>query len=151
MALLKIDSRAFSHPKVMRAGNAAVGLWMRLACWAVSEHPGDWQIPKHLARSYSTPTQLHRMIASGLATATTEGLELDTELLSFARDDYRAAIPDALRQHVFERDGHRCLECAATDDLTLDHIYPWSLGGPDTEDNLRTLCRSCNSKKGAKV
>ncbi len=39
----------------------------------------------------------------------------------------------------------------STGDLSLDHIYPWSLGGPDTVENLRVLCRSCNSRKGANV
>lgn len=31
------------------------------------------------------------------------------------------------------------------------HVYPWSLGGPDTEANLRVLRRPCNSRKGASV
>lgn len=63
----------------------------------------------------------------------------------------RAAIPADLRAAVFERDGYSCVRCGATNDLTLDHIYPWSLGGPDTEDNLRVLCRPCNSSKGDRV
>lgn len=63
----------------------------------------------------------------------------------------RAAIPAELRRRVMARDGHACVECGATDDLALDHIFPWSLGGPDTEENLRVLCRSCNSSKGARV
>lgn len=151
MALLKIDSRVFAHPKVMWAGNAAVGLWVRLACWAVSEHPGDWHVPERLARQYGTPAQLRRLVAAGLATSTANGFEVDAELLAFAREDYRSPIPGELRQRILARDGRRCVECATTEDLTLDHIYPWSLGGSDTEDNLRTLCRSCNSKKGAKV
>lgn len=60
-------------------------------------------------------------------------------------------IPERVRATVFDRDGHQCVECSATDDLTLDHIYPWSLGGPDTVENLRVLCRTCNSRKGARV
>jgi hypothetical protein len=63
----------------------------------------------------------------------------------------RAAIPQGLRDFVFDRDGHACVRCRTTDDLTLDHIHPWSLGGPDTADNLRVLCRSCNSSKGDRV
>lgn len=42
-----------------------------------------------------------------------------------------------------------CSECGATDDLTIDHITPLSRGGTDDIDNLRFLCQSCNSKKGA--
>lgn len=154
MTLLKINSQTLSHPKIMLAGNAAVGLWMRLASWAVRYHPGDWRVPGELVRSYSTPVQLRRMVAAGLATLVGDDYELDHELLGWSRGDVRAArpaIPADVRRRVFERDGRACLECAATEDLTLDHIYPWSLGGPDTEDNLRVLCRSCNSKKGAKI
>lgn len=36
--------------------------------------------------------------------------------------------------------------------LTVDHKYPWSLGGSSTDmDNLQTACRPCNQSKGAKV
>ncbi|MFP3986934.1 HNH endonuclease [Streptomyces sp. E11-3] len=63
----------------------------------------------------------------------------------------RAAIPPEVRAAVFERDGHACVHCGAAEDLTLDHVYPWSLGGPDTEANLRVLCRPCNSSKGDRV
>lgn len=44
-----------------------------------------------------------------------------------------------------ERDGYRCLLCGATDDLTVDHIRALTDGGTNDNDNLRTLCRSCNS------
>ena len=63
----------------------------------------------------------------------------------------RAYIPDRLRQAVYNRDGRRCLRCGTTNDLSLDHIHPWSLGGRDTFENLQTLCRRCNSRKGARV
>lgn len=63
----------------------------------------------------------------------------------------RPPIPSLLRQAVYERDGHQCLRCGATEELTLDHIYPYSMGGADTFENFQTLCRPCNSRKGAKV
>ncbi len=63
----------------------------------------------------------------------------------------RPTIPARIRQLVFERDEYCCVFCGAVGDLTLDHVFPWSLGGSDDEWNLQTLCRSCNSRKGAKV
>ncbi len=35
--------------------------------------------------------------------------------------------------------------------LTGDHIVPLSAGGRNERDNVRVLCRNCNSKKGTKV
>lgn len=61
----------------------------------------------------------------------------------------RAAIPADTRRAVYQRDGHRCLRCGATDRLSLDHVIPWSQGGADDIDNLRTLCSPCNSSRGA--
>jgi 5-methylcytosine-specific restriction endonuclease McrA len=43
-----------------------------------------------------------------------------------------------------------CSDCGATADLTGDHITPRSRGGLNTPTNIRVLCRSCNSSKGAK-
>jgi hypothetical protein len=62
--------------------------------------------------------------------------------------DCRPKIPDEIRRAVFERDHYACQNCGSTEDLTLDHIKPWSRGGDDNPDNLRTFCRSCNSKRG---
>lgn len=55
------------------------------------------------------------------------------------------------RAELLERDGHRCQECAATNDLTIDHIMPITKGGTDELDNLRILCRPCNSRKKDRV
>ena len=63
----------------------------------------------------------------------------------------RRHIPDSLRLQVYDRDGWRCLHCQSAENLSLDHIHPYSLGGDDTLENLQTLCRSCNSRKGVKV
>lgn len=63
----------------------------------------------------------------------------------------KAYISKKLRKQVYERDGHKCLACGTESNLTCDHIHPESKGGTTTLDNLQTLCRSCNSKKGVKV
>ena len=49
-----------------------------------------------------------------------------------------------------ERDGYCCQECGDIKTLGIDHIIPLSKGGEDHLDNLRWLCRRCNSKKGDK-
>lgn len=69
----------------------------------------------------------------------------------FRRYKGRQWVPLAVRREVYERDQYRCVECGTVADLTIDHIVPYSLGGPDTPDNLRTLCRPCNSRKGNRI
>ena len=55
-----------------------------------------------------------------------------------------------VRGAVFDRDGCFCRCCNSTDKPTLDHIIPVSAGGENELKNLQVLCRSCNSRKGAK-
>lgn len=54
---------------------------------------------------------------------------------------------------IFHRDNWTCQHCGSTDrsQLCVDHIIPFSKGGTETLENLQTLCRSCNSKKGARI
>lgn len=57
-----------------------------------------------------------------------------------------------LRQRfkVMKRDGFKCVLCGSSPatqarcELHIDHIIPWSKGGETVEENLRTLCSSCN-------
>lgn len=60
---------------------------------------------------------------------------------------YRARRRAELEEQVYKRDGHRCVACGTSEDLTLDHIVPRSRGGGDSPANLQVLCRPCNSSK----
>ena len=44
---------------------------------------------------------------------------------------------------------HPYSACGATQDLTADHVVPLARGGKNT-GRRRTLCRSCNSARGAR-
>ena len=57
---------------------------------------------------------------------------------------------------VFERDGHKCVECGITNQehlaqfgqrLHIDHVLPLSKGHALTRENAALRCRSCNSRK----
>ena len=56
-----------------------------------------------------------------------------------------------MRYRVFQRDDYRCVCCGrrAQNELTLhvDHIVPVSRGGPNSIENLQTLCDECNQGK----
>jgi 5-methylcytosine-specific restriction protein A len=62
----------------------------------------------------------------------------------------RIEIPEHIRWEVWERDDFRCRGCGSRRYLHVDHILAISAGGTNALENLQTLCRSCNSKKGAK-
>jgi hypothetical protein len=63
----------------------------------------------------------------------------------------RRPVSAATRAAVMKRDGFACVECGSDWALSIDHIWPYSKGGTDDLDNLRVLCRSCNSRKGART
>jgi hypothetical protein len=67
------------------------------------------------------------------------------------------SISLGLRYKVLCRDNFKCVICGRSPakdhsiELHVDHIFPWSKGGKNTEGNLRTLCFDCNLGKGAKI
>lgn len=58
------------------------------------------------------------------------------------------ALSELDRWRIFERDNFTCQRCESRLRLTVDHKLARSKGGTNDEDNLETLCRSCNSTKG---
>ncbi len=67
-----------------------------------------------------------------------------------------SALPEALRQQVFARAGHRCEYCLTSRrvigmPLVVDHIVPRALGGNDAPDNLCAACYRCNEYRGVKT
>ena len=61
-------------------------------------------------------------------------------------------IPSSVKQAVFLRDGGKCVECGATDNLHFDHILPHSKGGTShSADNVQILCARHNLTKSAKI
>lgn len=59
----------------------------------------------------------------------------------------------SLELHLRLRRGSACYYCGATswgpDPLERDHVIPKARGGPDSEMNIVTACRSCNQQKAA--
>lgn len=62
----------------------------------------------------------------------------------------RAGVNKDLRKLILERDNYTCQICGSKEELTIDHIIPFSKGGSNHPDNLQTLCKTCNIKKHAK-
>ena len=72
---------------------------------------------------------------------------------------YRTRCAGHLRARKRTRDGNTarartviaaqpwCSDCGATTDLTSDHVVPLTRGGSNAGAQ-RTLCRTCNSRRG---
>lgn len=52
---------------------------------------------------------------------------------------------------IVERQKGRCACCHGISNLHVDHIVPVSLGGSNLILNIQGLCKSCNSRKGARL
>jgi hypothetical protein len=68
----------------------------------------------------------------------------------------RAYVPVSLERRVRERAGQRCEYCRLSQarqhgTFHVDHIWPYSEGGPTTLENLALACVSCSLRKGART
>lgn len=155
MPWANLDDQYAEHPKVPRPG------WMHPKTWGdgvmpLNEFPAEKRTEIERAVARRTPPP-RRIPCGGALIESRAWWEWHwSRGRKLRRDPYyvsrhRQKIPSSLRAAVYERDGHACVQCGSTERLSLDHIYPHSRGGQDVLDNLQTLCRSCNSRKGARV
>ena len=78
--------------------------------------------------------------------AIVNGISVDQKRL-FTEDDKA----ELLRQETPTNGKYKCKQCQQLffpDELTVDHITPWSKGGRTVLSNAQLLCRPCNSQKG---
>ncbi|MGC5398053.1 mucin-2 [Streptomyces sp. DT20] len=65
MTWFKVDDTAYGHPKVLKAGNPAFGLWARCGAYA-AQHLTEGTVPGVVAQLYGTAPQVRRLVAAGL-------------------------------------------------------------------------------------
>lgn len=65
MPWFNVDDSAHSHPKIVKAGNAAFGLWTRCGSY-VAQHLTDGHVPSEIADMYGTAPQIKRLVSVGL-------------------------------------------------------------------------------------
>lgn len=61
----KLDDRFHSHWKVVAAGNAAIGLWVRCCTWS-ADYKRDGKVPADIARMYGTADEMGALADAGL-------------------------------------------------------------------------------------
>jgi hypothetical protein len=62
MPWFRLDDGFYDNPKVTRAGNPAIGLWVRAATWS-AKHLTDGHIPDHIMRGLGTQAQAAQLEA----------------------------------------------------------------------------------------
>jgi HNH endonuclease len=157
-------------PERLRAATTGYGLHYRLEYWeslplrffAVAIYLQDeaWlSVPLELpARSYGeswivldTPALVEKWLGQ---TRSVPARHLVAEApAAYAATSARRRIPAGLRFQALRRDDFQCTYCGRRPPavvLHVDHVVPWSAGGPTVLDNLRTACSDCNLGKGAR-
>ena len=112
MAWFKIDDKFHTHPKVVTAGNAAVGLWCRLGAWA-SDHLTDGHVPAAVARVFGTETELAALVETGLLVATDTGYQF-ADWLDYNPSAAEVAEARQRRSNAASTAGQRSANARAT-------------------------------------
>lgn len=95
----------------------------------------------------SQPSQVIHSLSSAIDAIEAIWSDTDDGRWPVYRTGERQPIPDITRWLIKSRDNYRCTLCGDDYRLVLDHIVPWSAGGPDLSSNLRTLCWGCNERR----
>lgn len=74
MTWFKVDDTLAFHSKVVVAGNAAMGLWVRAGSWC-AQQLNDGHIPMDIARALGTRSQAQRLVTARLWVEKDDGYE----------------------------------------------------------------------------
>lgn len=78
-------------------------------------------------------------------------LEVFTDVELVSKKSLNRSYKGDAKQSVLNRDGNKCLLCGEEDELTMQHVQPFSKGGETSSRNLVTLCNKCNQSLEAEV
>lgn len=104
----RVDDNLAFHPKAMRAGNSAMGLWVRAGSWA-SQQLTDGYVPDDIARAIGSKADVERLLRSGLWLPSEDGFEFhEFAERNPTRDEVqqrRKATAERIRRWRDKRDG----------------------------------------------
>lgn len=166
---VRIEDTFYDHPKIIAAGNAAVGLHVRGLSYAC-HHMTDGKIPRSFLKGQLKTAE--RLVLYGLWERDGEDYrihdylkfnpsarEIQSDREIWKRRAAMNANPDLART-VKNRDENTCRYCGRVVDWrdrksplggTYDHVIPLSQGGDESPENIVVCCRTCNFKKQART
>ncbi len=103
----------------------------------------------HLIDSWQEQDELRKVFKFKLF-----AVEGDEDFTKPVKQDlpHRRIIPTSVKLEVWKRDGGKCIECGAIDELHFDHVLPYSKGGTSiTAKNVQLLCARHNLQKSDKI
>ena len=107
MPWFRLEDSFHHHPKVLRAGNAAVGLWVRCGTYS-AQYLTDGHVPAEIAREYGRPREIDALVETALWLPNGDGFEI-RDFLEYqpSAEDIRAERAKAReRQAKRRRDQH---------------------------------------------
>jgi len=108
MPWFRLDDRFHSHPKVIAAGNEAIGLFTRCGTYA-AEHLTDGFIPEHVVLLYGSPALAETLVRAKLWRRARGGWRIPDYLeYNPSREDVereRAAARERMRRNRSETSG----------------------------------------------
>lgn len=108
MSWFRLDDSFYDHPKVIRAGNAAVGLWVRCGTYS-ARYLLDGTVPNDVARRHGRTGEVDRLLAARLWVPTEEGFLMPDYL------EYNPSAEQVLADRAAARDRQRRAREAARD------------------------------------
>jgi len=112
MAWFRLEDSFHPHPKVLKAGNAAVGLWVRCGTWS-SEYLTDGLIPDEIVQGMGRTREVDAAITARLWVAAEGGLLMPDYL------DFNPAGSEVKQRR--KRDAERKREERARGASAVDH------------------------------
>lgn len=106
----------------------------------------------HLIDSWQENDGIRMVFKFKLVAVESDEVDMPAQDSSPADKKHSRIIPTQVKLEVWKRDGGKCSECGATDELHFDHILPYSKGGTSLKaDNIQLLCARHNLKKKDKI
>jgi hypothetical protein len=168
MAWVRIDDRAWSHPKLMGLTGNSFKVWVSALCWC-NQQETDGAVSASMLRALGgSEKNAEELIKVGLWERTEQGFQVHDYLdYQPSRAELAASRDIAKRRATLRADPQFMSRLKARDlDLcrycgrgvnwsdrrgpiggTYDHVVPISAGGSDDFTNIVIACRECNSAK----